>query len=242
MSDTPVAGCLSPPEILARPDLSIERRVMAMAFIFPEADRGRRSKHSTLWKARYILRHSPALAEDVLAERMKLDEALQIVEKAKPQDSNSIDDDDDANVADRRHYPDAQQACPPAAMRRPTPHEISAMTDALDRFLNDERIVEGEEHQSPHYEFLSPHTSSATCRTASPGSRSIPSLCGRCFPVSVVHALNQLESGSSKATSTSGSVVSDGSVPVLGVTVKVIWALPFDVVALVSGKTHGPEN
>ena len=62
------------------------------------------------------------------------------------------------------------------------------------------------------------------------------------FPVWVVHALNQLESESSKATSTSGSDVSDGAVPVLGVTVKVIWALPSEVVALVNGNTHGLEN
>jgi hypothetical protein len=62
------------------------------------------------------------------------------------------------------------------------------------------------------------------------------------FPVSVVHALNQLESGSSNATSTSGRVVTDGGVPVFGVTVNVIWALPSDDVALVKGNTHGLTN
>jgi hypothetical protein len=40
------------------------------------------------------------------------------------------------------------------------------------------------------------------------------------FPVWVVHALNQLESVSSKATSTSGSAVSGGGAPVLGVAGK----------------------
>src|ERR1700733_1022584 len=62
------------------------------------------------------------------------------------------------------------------------------------------------------------------------------------FPVWLVHALNQLESASSKLASTSGNAVRDGVGPVFAMAVRVIWALPFRVVALVSGKTHGLEN
>jgi hypothetical protein len=61
-------------------------------------------------------------------------------------------------------------------------------------------------------------------------------------PGCAFHTLNQLESESSKATSTSGSAVSDGAAPVLGVAVSVIWALPSCEVPLVSGKTQGLAN
>ena len=161
MSDTPADECLSPQEILARPNLSIDRQVMAMAFLFPAADRRKRGKPSPLCKACFVNRHSRALAEDVLAGRIKLDEAFQIAEKAW-QDSNSIYN--DAGHTPLAVLPDREDCqpvasrdwgyCRPAALRRPTPREISAMTDALDRFLNDERIDQGQEHQSPHYEFL----------------------------------------------------------------------------------------
>jgi len=84
---------------LSRRNLSKGQQAMALAMIYPEPKRGIHSqlKLSTqgpdkglLSKARAILRHSRALAEDVLADRVKFDAALRTIENER-QASASID-------------------------------------------------------------------------------------------------------------------------------------------------------
>ena len=81
---------------------------MALAMIYPDPDkrgRGNKGKSSEtagfsatrLKQARSVLRHSRALAEDVLAKRISLDEALDAVEEARTA-SQSVD----AKMADLR--------------------------------------------------------------------------------------------------------------------------------------------
>ena len=77
---------------LARRSLSKGQQAMALAMIYPEPERGGRGNEKErveeistpfsakrLQQARKVLHHSRALAEDVLADRKKLDEALKIV-------------------------------------------------------------------------------------------------------------------------------------------------------------------
>lgn len=98
---------------LARRNLTKGQQAMALAMIYPEPDkRGRGNKgkaaetsdfsQKRLSQARSVLRHSQALAEDVIAARKSLDAALTIVETER-RDSQSTE----AKLAElRRAAPD----------------------------------------------------------------------------------------------------------------------------------------
>jgi len=97
---------------LERRNLTKGQQAMALAMIYPNPDRGRGKKdearkgaetasfhYRRVQEARSILRHSRALAEDVLAKRCGLDEALDVVEEARTA-SQSVD----AKMAELRAY------------------------------------------------------------------------------------------------------------------------------------------
>lgn len=93
---------------LERRNLSKGQQAMAMAMIYPEAAKGGRGKtvqkpesfgRQRLSDARAVLRHSRALAEDVLADRKKLDDVLKIVEEHRRESAST-----DARMAELRRY------------------------------------------------------------------------------------------------------------------------------------------
>ena len=96
---------------LERRNLTVGQRAMAMAMIYPVPEKGGRGKNRKktlpfskmrLSQARTVLRHSQALAEDVVAKRTSLDEALKTVE-AEQRAGQSIDE----KMAElRAHAPD----------------------------------------------------------------------------------------------------------------------------------------
>ena len=78
---------------LARRSLTVGQRAMALAMIYPEPKRGRGNNdeavkgaetasfsYRRVQQARSVLKHSRALAEDVLAHRTSLDKVLETVE------------------------------------------------------------------------------------------------------------------------------------------------------------------
>lgn len=83
---------------LARRNLNKGQQAMALAMIYPEPHSAPRGKcletqqfdRTRLSQARSVLRHSRALAEGVLADRKKLDEALAVV-KQEREASASVD-------------------------------------------------------------------------------------------------------------------------------------------------------
>jgi len=103
---------------LLRRNITKGQQAMAFAFLYPEPGKGGRGKKSAalnsaetaefssrrLNDARSILHHSDALAHDVVAGRMRFDEALERVEKAKQQ-SKSVE-----SALDRLRAADADLA------------------------------------------------------------------------------------------------------------------------------------
>jgi hypothetical protein len=87
---------------LNRRNLTKGQQAMAFAFIYPEGEKGGRGKkservvetttlsRSRITQARYVLRHSPKLAEAVLKGTTKLDDALSIVREEERR-SNSAE-------------------------------------------------------------------------------------------------------------------------------------------------------
>lgn len=97
---------------LERRNLTVGQRAMALALIYPDAERGRGKRdearkgaetssfsYRRVQQARSVLRYSRALAEDVLAKRKSLDVALDAMEEALAA-SQSVD----AKMADLRAY------------------------------------------------------------------------------------------------------------------------------------------
>jgi hypothetical protein len=88
--------------ILARRNLKKGQQAMALAMIYPEPEKGGRGhkkervdetsmlfSSKRLQIARIVLRHSRALAEDVLADRKSLDAALDIVNNERERSSST---------------------------------------------------------------------------------------------------------------------------------------------------------